>query len=55
MVPMWKKMKAMTGKGKEGGPEATRSFSMVRLLYRRWGSRMELNIRRRHGRETPIS
>jgi hypothetical protein len=36
MVPMWHKMREMRGKGKDGGPEATRTFSMVRLLY--WGS-----------------
>ena len=29
MIPMWKKMKAMQGKGREGGPDATRTFSMV--------------------------
>ena len=32
MVPMWHKMRAMQGKGKDGGPEATRTFSMVRHL-----------------------
>jgi hypothetical protein len=35
MVPMWHKMREMRGKGKDGGPEATRTFSMVRLLL--WG------------------
>lgn len=32
MVPMWHKMRDMQGKGKDGGPEATRTFSMVRHL-----------------------
>jgi hypothetical protein len=29
MMPMWRKMKEMRGRGREGGPEATRTFSMV--------------------------
>ena len=29
MVPMWRKMREMKGKRKDGGPEATRTFSMV--------------------------
>lgn len=32
MMPMWKKMREMKGKQKEGGPESTRTFSMVRHL-----------------------
>lgn len=32
MMPMWRKMKEMRGRGREGGPEATRTFSMVRHL-----------------------
>lgn len=31
MIPMWKKMREMRGSAR-GGPEATRTFSMVRLL-----------------------
>lgn len=29
MMPMWKKMRDMKGKRKDGGPEATRTFSMA--------------------------
>lgn len=32
MIPMWRKMKDMKGKRKDGGPDATRSFSMVSAM-----------------------
>lgn len=56
MRPMWRTMKEMKGKRKDGGPEATRTFSMVRSPEARQ-SRMEvvLILCRRLGRAMPIS
>jgi hypothetical protein len=54
MIPMWKKMKEMRGKGREGGPEATRTFSMVSHLPLT-GLTDRAKLVRKHGREMRIS
>lgn len=54
MIPMWKKMKEMRGKGREGGPEATRTFSMVSYLPLT-GLTDRAKLVRKHGREMRIS
>jgi hypothetical protein len=51
---MWKKMKDMRGKGREGGPEATRTFSMVGHLPLT-GLTDRAKLVRKHGREMRIS
>lgn len=45
MIPMWRKMRDMRGSVR-GGPEATRTFSMVCLLTIRYTSQSLLMVRK---------